>query len=110
LRLRAALRRIVESIQLLVVPRGRDRLCWAQIWFAGKERRRDYLILHRPPKANARSRTPGCVKVESRKPTAPIDLRKPEDARKLESWLLAEDLDTLTKAMKDLAEPETSSR
>jgi hypothetical protein len=106
LRLRAALRRIVDSIWLLVVPRGLDRLAWVQIWFAGKDRRRDYLILYRPAKANARSRTRGCVKVESRKPTAPLDLRNIEDARQLESWLAAEDLATLAAGMKDLADIE----
>jgi hypothetical protein len=49
LRLRGALRRIVSDIWLLVVPRGLDRLCAVQVWFAGGERHRDYLILHRPP-------------------------------------------------------------
>jgi DNA invertase Pin-like site-specific DNA recombinase len=59
LRLRSALRRIVDSIWLLVVARGRDRLCAAQIWFAGGKKCRDYLVLHRPPKANARVRQAG---------------------------------------------------
>jgi hypothetical protein len=35
LRLRAALRRIIDSIWLLVVPRGRDRLCVAKVRFTG---------------------------------------------------------------------------
>src|SRR5207244_3768912 len=33
LRLRTVLRRIVSAIWLLVVPRGRDRLAFAQVWF-----------------------------------------------------------------------------
>jgi hypothetical protein len=103
LRLRATLRRIVDSIWILIVPRGRDRLAWVQIWFVGKDRRRDYLILHRPPKANASRKTPGCVKIESEPGlTAPIDLRKQADARKLESYLAAEDLEKLAAPMKDL--------
>jgi len=105
LRLRAALRRIVDSIWLLVVPRGRDRLCYVQIWFnAGKHhRRRDYLIFFRPSKANASARVPGFVKAESRPDmTAPLDLRKRADARKLESYLASEDLETLIAPMRDL--------
>jgi DNA invertase Pin-like site-specific DNA recombinase len=59
LRLRSALRQVVESIWLLVVPRGRDRLCVVQIRFAGGASRRDYLIIHRPPKANGSARAEG---------------------------------------------------
>jgi DNA invertase Pin-like site-specific DNA recombinase len=58
LRLRSALRRIVESIWLLVVPRGKDRLCAVQVWFTGGDRHRDYLVLHRAAVANGNSRTP----------------------------------------------------
>lgn len=46
LRLRSALRRIVESMHLLIVMRGHDRLCAVQIWFAGGKRHRDYLLHH----------------------------------------------------------------
>jgi DNA invertase Pin-like site-specific DNA recombinase len=100
LRLRSAIRRIVESMQVLIVPRGRDRLAWVQIWFAGKDRRRDYLILHRPPKANASGRTPGCVKVLSKPQlTAPCDLRRPEDAAQLESDLRKLDLEWVEEKM-----------
>jgi DNA invertase Pin-like site-specific DNA recombinase len=93
-RLRAALRRILDSIWLLVVPRGRDRLCAVQIWFADGKRRRDYLIFHRPPKANASARQEGTDWVSPPKdlPTiakaGELDLRKPEDARKYERYLL----------------------
>jgi hypothetical protein len=46
LRLRAALRRMVSGVWLLVVPRGRTRtrLAAVQVFFAGGGRRRDYLI------------------------------------------------------------------
>jgi hypothetical protein len=47
LRLRSALRRIADTIMLLVVVRGQDRLAAVQIWFAGGKRHRDYLILYR---------------------------------------------------------------
>jgi hypothetical protein len=59
LRLRAALRRIVSQIWLLVTHRGRDSLAVVQVWFQGGERSRDYLIIHRPPKANGKARQLG---------------------------------------------------
>jgi hypothetical protein len=37
LRLRAALRRVIDEIRLLVVLRGHDRLAAVQIWFNGNE-------------------------------------------------------------------------
>jgi hypothetical protein len=50
LKLRAALRSTVTSISLLIVPRGRTRLCAAQVFFEGGATRH-YLVLHQPPKA-----------------------------------------------------------
>jgi hypothetical protein len=97
LRLRSALRRIVDSIWLLVVPRGRDRLCAVQVWFAGGERRRDYLILNRPPKANARARTGGgswCWSFAAAALPGDLDLRDPGHAARLEKALEAVDLTT----------------
>jgi DNA invertase Pin-like site-specific DNA recombinase len=94
LRLRSALRRIVESIWLLVVPRGRDRLCAVQIWFAGGERHRDYLILHRPPKANGKATQPGrwgCTALKDIV-SGDLDLRNPADAKILEPVLAALDV------------------
>jgi DNA invertase Pin-like site-specific DNA recombinase len=87
LRLRAALRRIVEVIMLLVVPRGRDRLCYVQIWFAGGERHRDYLIFHRPPKANASSRTEGSSRAKSFTDAGQMDLRRRDHVARLEKVL-----------------------
>lgn len=53
LRLRAALRRIVDSIYLLVVPKGHYRLAQAQVRFTGGAYRY-YTIIHRPPKSNGK--------------------------------------------------------
>jgi DNA invertase Pin-like site-specific DNA recombinase len=94
LRLRSALRRIVEGIWMLVVPRGRDRLCAVQIVFAGGERSRSYLILHRPPKGNVASRRRGGWAVRSfadagLRPGANYDFRRPEDVEELARDLLA---------------------
>jgi hypothetical protein len=46
LRIQAALRRIVEAVFLLIVPRGSHRLAAVQIHFTGGKRR-DYLIHNR---------------------------------------------------------------
>jgi hypothetical protein len=96
LRLRAALRRIVEGIWMLVVPEGRNRICAAQIWFAGGERRRDYLIVHRPPKSNGKVRTDeGGWMVESLAAVVAaddLDLRRPDHAARLEKALAAAEL------------------
>jgi DNA invertase Pin-like site-specific DNA recombinase len=105
LRLRAALRRMVDEIRLLVVPRGRDRLCAAQIWFAGGERHRDYLILHRPPKANAASRTEGgawALSLNDAVALGPLDLRQRAHAERLEAALGSLDLAGLVQRMRKI--------
>jgi hypothetical protein len=100
LRLRAALRRLTESIWLLVVPRGLTRLAAVQIWFAGGERHRDYLILHRQAKANGSARQEGswrCWSLAAAVPDdASIDLRDRAAAARL-----AEDLEMLDLAALD---------
>jgi DNA invertase Pin-like site-specific DNA recombinase len=85
IRLRSALRAIVEEIRLLVVPRGRRRLCAAQIRFVGSDKTRDYLILHEPRYANRSFRRDGSWWVRSAvwPGGAPLDLRDPKDAAKL---------------------------
>lgn len=90
LRLRAALRRIVDSVWLLVIPLGAQRLCAVQIWFADRKHHRDYLILHTPPKANAKARVDGRWEVKSLADVVALgslDLRKPAHAKRLEAVL-----------------------
>lgn len=91
LRLRAILRRIVDSVWLLVVPRGLDRLCAVQIWFSGERRCRNYLLLYKRGEAKA-IRPPSIAKVMS---ADDLDLRRREDAEALEQVLSALDLTTL---------------
>jgi DNA invertase Pin-like site-specific DNA recombinase len=95
-RLRSAIKRIVDSIWILVVPRGYDRLCAAQVWFTGGKRHRDYLILHRPPRSNDRARQEGgwwARSLTSADPgVANLDLRKRADAVALETVLREMDL------------------
>jgi DNA invertase Pin-like site-specific DNA recombinase len=97
IRLRSALRRIVDSIWLLVVKRGRDRLAAVQVWFkkdgnVRKVTNRDYLIFHRCPRANALCRVEGEWWVRDFAITAmpgDLDLRRRADAAKLEKALTA---------------------
>jgi hypothetical protein len=96
LRLRSALQRIVSSIWLVIVPRGRDRLCAAQVWFAPEEKRcRNFLVLNRPPKNNGIKRTEGGWWCRSFADTAlpgDLDLRKRGDVAQLAKALLGIDL------------------
>jgi DNA invertase Pin-like site-specific DNA recombinase len=90
LRLRSVLRRIVDGIWLLVVARGHDRLCAVQIWFAERNKHRDYLVLHRPPKANKQKRVEGgwwCQSLATVAKPGDLDLRKPDHVRRLEKSL-----------------------
>jgi hypothetical protein len=98
LRLRGVLRRVLASIELLVVPLGRDRLAAAQLWFADGQRCRSYLILHQPPKANGFKRYEGDGSIRSFAEvhlSGQLDLRRPDHARRLETVLEKIDLTAL---------------
>jgi DNA invertase Pin-like site-specific DNA recombinase len=92
LRLRSALRRIVDSIWLLIVPHRADRLAYVQVWFAGGKKCRSYLLMYRP---GAPHRQPSWF-VHSWKQgpedgidmTGVPDLRNPADAAKIERSIL----------------------
>jgi DNA invertase Pin-like site-specific DNA recombinase len=90
-RLRAVLKRVIESVWLVVVPRGRDRLAAVQIWFTGGERHRDYVIMHRPAKADGQGRaTAGGWWARSLATAGmpkDLDLRKPKHVKELEGAL-----------------------
>jgi DNA invertase Pin-like site-specific DNA recombinase len=87
LRLRSALRRIIESVWLLIVPCGKDRLCAVQVWFAGGKRHRDYLILYQPTRNQF---APGDWWARSLAAVAScgdLDLRRRKDAGELAKTL-----------------------
>jgi DNA invertase Pin-like site-specific DNA recombinase len=97
LRLRSSLRRMIEEIWLLIVPRGRDRLAAVQVWFAGNKRHRDFLIFHRAPWGNARTKIAGSWEVQSLASVVKpgnLDLRRPDHVRRLEAALERLDLQT----------------
>jgi DNA invertase Pin-like site-specific DNA recombinase len=94
LRLRSALRRVVESVWLLVVPRRRDRLAAVQVWFTG-DGHRDYLLFNQTARGNQSGRTAGRWWARSLANTGlpALDLRRKADVKRLEADLLALDLD-----------------
>ncbi len=98
LRLRSALRRVVESIYLLVVPRGLTRLAAVQVYFTG-DGCRNYLICHRPSHHAFGGDKEGHWWAKSLASAAgpdELDLRKREDAVRLAAALSSINLDELT--------------
>jgi hypothetical protein len=90
IRLRAAVRRIVDSIYVLTMTKGRDRLAAVQVWFAEKGKHRDYLILSRPALGGSVGTRPASWWARSLATVAKadaLDLRKPDHARRLEKVL-----------------------
>src|SRR5262249_29773527 len=117
LRLRTALGRIVDSIWVLVVPRGSDRLCEAQLWFSGCERYRTYFIVHRPPRSNGKKSQPGRWLVRSvtqpddRMLFEEYDLRDPGEVAKAVKFLedfTREEIDEMLAAA--ATQPQGDSR
>jgi DNA invertase Pin-like site-specific DNA recombinase len=100
LRLRSALRQIVNCIYLLVVRRGKDRVAAVQIHFAGGKKHRDYLIYHRPARGNGKARIEAKMAVRAFADVlAPDDrdLRDRKDAADLEQILTGLSLDKLQR-------------
>jgi DNA invertase Pin-like site-specific DNA recombinase len=97
LRLRAVFQRIISEVLVLIVPRGDDRIVAAQIWFADNKRSRDYVIYAEATKPDGRGGVTlgkwwarslaGIVKPGT------LDLRRRDDARKLEPVLASMPLD-----------------
>jgi hypothetical protein len=97
LRLRAALRRIVSTILIVIVGRGRRRLCAAQILFTDGCCR-EYLIYYRPRWKGRQGEKPPAWEVHSladKVQVGELDLRRPEDAQELAADLEAIDLASL---------------
>lgn len=95
-KLRSVLRRMVTGVWLLSVPKGRTRVAAVRVQFAGCENRhRDYLIVYKPAKANAKARTPASLASLSFA-TAGLpgecDLRNRDHVKRLEKVLVAMEL------------------
>jgi DNA invertase Pin-like site-specific DNA recombinase len=92
LRLRAAVRRVIDSVWLLITSSGVERFAVAQIRFRGTDAVRIYSLYHKPPRfgGKGRPRKPGRWWASSfRLPgDAALDLRQPENAAKLEKLIV----------------------
>jgi DNA invertase Pin-like site-specific DNA recombinase len=88
-RLRAALRRIVDGIWILVVPRGMTRIAAVRVQFRGTSAHREYLIVYRAPKSNGVSHVPAKTEVRAfAEEINTLDLRNLDHVRDLEKQLL----------------------
>jgi hypothetical protein len=99
-RLRSLLRRVVEGIWVLIVPRGWDRVAGVQIRFKGSDQERSYIITYRRgvmPSGRRASRRRGeqgedVWAVRSRRWTPALDLRRPEHVVAMRDELAGLDL------------------
>jgi DNA invertase Pin-like site-specific DNA recombinase len=110
LRLRSALRRIVESMSMLIVLRGINRVAVVQIHFAGGKHR-DFLILHRSGKGNGAYRSDGSTTMSSldwaagsKELAADFDLRVPAYVQRLTARLEQMPLEELAEYCHDTVE------
>jgi hypothetical protein len=95
IRLRAAIRRTIREIWVLVVRRGRTQLAAAQVFFhAGEnsDERRDYLLVHVGGRGNQHGRTEGRWTARSLPPEVTaklrLDLRRKDHSSRLEQYLM----------------------
>ena len=49
-RLKGRIRQLVAGVWVVIHRRGKTCLCAVQVWFRGGDRRRDYLLVHTPPR------------------------------------------------------------
>jgi DNA invertase Pin-like site-specific DNA recombinase len=100
LRLRSALRRMIDSVWMLVVPQGLNRVAAVQVWFADGNRHRDYAIYHWPNRRHGKVHRPAGYKVVSladAEALGELDLRKPAHAKRLEKALTSVDVNALNR-------------
>lgn len=86
LRLRPVLRRVVSEARVLIVPRGSYRFCAVQVFFAGSDRRRSYVIQHQTA-GNGRKGGWEVAEAAWAAKTGELDLRKPAHAARLVKFL-----------------------
>jgi hypothetical protein len=87
IRLRTALRRIIDSIWILVSFRGHTRIATVQVHFKDSEEVRVYSILHKPPRFNGRVRTPGAwIAMSGTGEGLSHDLRKYAEDKSVRKW------------------------
>jgi DNA invertase Pin-like site-specific DNA recombinase len=106
-RVRAALRRVVSHMGLVVADRGGGRLLYLQIWFVGGHGREYLLYYAGRRKGRPVARHCGADWPERDVDAAGCDLRRPEDAAAVYNFLHSDARFTpLLKEMKAKATPE----
>jgi hypothetical protein len=91
-RLKGRIAQLVTGAWVLIVRQGKKCLCAVQLWFRNEPWHRDYLIFHKP----GTRYTEGwwwCRSLATVAKPGDLDLRKPEQARRLEKTLATLDLD-----------------
>jgi DNA invertase Pin-like site-specific DNA recombinase len=98
-RLKAAIRRLVSGVWVLMVRRGRDRVCAVQLRFHDRPQCRNYIIYYKTPRRGqvGGEKSPAQWWAKSLSAVAApgeLDLRKSKDAVKLEAALIDLDLES----------------
>jgi DNA invertase Pin-like site-specific DNA recombinase len=89
LRVRAALRRAIESVHCLFIGSNRKRVAAVRVEFRGQDRHRDYVIRHKHRNGNgSKPETEVESFAEAGLPDN-LDLRRPDHAKRLEMLLVA---------------------
>jgi DNA invertase Pin-like site-specific DNA recombinase len=96
-RLKGRIRQLLTGVWVVMVRQGRKCVCAVQLWFRGSDRRRDYLILHKPGTRYGDGQWWARSLADIAAP-GDLDLRRPEDARLLEEALAAVDVTAEGKA------------
>ena len=95
-KVRAALRRSVESVHCLFTGTNRVRVAAVQVWFRGEAHHRDYLFRHHYTNGKSDGRTKWSGRTEvltfAEASPGPLDLRKKKDTAKLLKALTALEL------------------
>ena len=97
------MRRVIEGIWILVIPKGRVRLAAVQVWFTG-DGCRDYLIYYRAAGNRLKAQWEVRSFATAGLPDG-LDLRRRGDAAELQGMLAALDLGGL--AAESIAEDES---
>jgi DNA invertase Pin-like site-specific DNA recombinase len=90
-RLKGRIGQLVQEGRVVIVRRGKTCLCALQLFFRGGDRRRDYLILHKPGTRYGEGHW-WCRSLTSVIKPGGLDLRVRDHARRLEEALQAEEI------------------
>jgi DNA invertase Pin-like site-specific DNA recombinase len=93
-RLKDRIKQLVDGGSMLVVRRGKSAICALQLRFRASDRRRDYLIVHKPGTRYTEPRWVACS-LPADVAAGDLDLRREKDVRDLARLLETIDYDSL---------------